>query len=228
MLAHKADKCLNVFKIVKHELGNFGAKIIYSVNIRISLHCGRFIVRQEGFFDILFCVLKVEDKRALLIRCSSIQSGKSLNSRNVFEFLIHIHCVEQGLIKAGLIFVCNNKNVIQIRVERLAELLISSNVLTVLIKVHCCFGVRFLRRHILKRNLSGERNHYITALGFFRMILQILFDCKVIANCICTAVGNNHGFSFTADLITAIFKEVRHNHFGLLRNGVAVLLVIFE
>ena len=60
------------------------------------------------------------------------------------------------------------------------------------------------------------------------MVNKVFLDCEIIADCVCTAVCHNHCLALTADLITAVFQEVGHDHLRLLCDGITVLFVILE
>ena len=228
MLCHEVNKGLNVLKVVKHALSDFCAKVVNTVYVRIAHHGGCLIVRQECFLNILFGILEVEHKGAVLSSGRSVQTGKRLNSSNILQFLVHIHGMKQRFVKAGLIFVRNNKDVVLAGMKSLAKLFVGGDVLAVLVHIHCGLGVRLLGGKILKGNLTGESNHHVCSLSLFGMIFQILLDGEVIAYRIRAAVGHDHCLSLAADLIPAVVKEVGHYHFGFLSDGIAVLLVVFE
>ena len=60
------------------------------------------------------------------------------------------------------------------------------------------------------------------------MVSKVFLDCEIIADCVCAAVCYNHCLAFTADLITAVFQEVGHDHLCFLSDGITVLFVILE
>ena len=60
------------------------------------------------------------------------------------------------------------------------------------------------------------------------MISNVFFDCEIIADCVCAAVRHDHSLAFPTNLIVAVVQKVGHDHFRFLRDGIPVLLVIFE
>src|SRR5699024_7996380 len=75
---------------------------------------------------------------------------------------------------------------------------------------------------------TGECNHHITAYALLGMVSEIFLYGKIISDCVCSAICNDHSFALTVNLITAVFQEIGHNHFRLLGNSIAMLLVILE
>ena len=72
---HEFIESFHILKIVKHEVADFVAKIIDHVYISAAFEGGLVIVRQEGFLDVLFGVLEVQNKGAVLTRICAVQTG---------------------------------------------------------------------------------------------------------------------------------------------------------
>ena len=225
---HEFVEGLHIIEIVQHEIPNLITEVIDLIQISATFKCRGFIVRQEGTFDILLGVLEIQNKGAVLSESSTIKTRESLNCGNITQFLIHIHGVEQRLIKARLILVRNDQNVVLAAVERLTELFVGGDILAVFIQVHGCLGERLFTRIVIQGNFARKSNHHIAAYALIGMVGQILLDSEIITDCVCTAVCHDHSLALTANLITAVFQEIGHNHFSFLGNGITVLFVILE
>ena len=177
---------------------DLATEIINHVQIRASFQRCRPVKRQEGRLDIFLCIFKVQDERAVFARIGTVQAGQRLHCRYVLQLLVHIHGVEQRFVKAGLILVRNDQNVILAAVECFAELFVGSNVFAVSVQIHSGFGERLLPRVICQRHLAGERDHHIAADALVGMIGEIFLDREIIANCVCAAVRHDHGFALAA------------------------------
>ena len=130
--------------------------------------------------------------------------------------------MEQRLVKARLILVCNNQNIVFRTTERLSKLLIRSNRLSILVNVQRSFRIFYS----IQRNRTRKRNQNATPFTFSRVFFHIFFDCKIVANSIRTTIRNNHRLPLPVNLETPILNEVRHNHFRLVGNGMSVFSVI--
>ena len=144
------------------------------------------------------------------------------------ELFVNIHRMEQWFIKSGLILIRHHQNIVLTTVEHLTKLLVCGNVLSVFIHIHSSLCKWFLTRIILKSYLPGKSNHNITSGTLRLMLPYIIPDCKIIADCISTAIGDYHRLSLSIYLISAIFKEVRHYHFCLLSNRITMFLVVLK
>ena len=205
---HELIEDFHIFKIIKHIVPDFVAKVINPVQIRAALQDGSLVIRQECVFNVLFGVFKVQYKGTVFSRCRAVQSRERLNRSNIVQLLIHIHRMEQWLIKTSLILVRHNEYVVLATMECLPELFISGDILPILIQVHGSFSERLLAGIVLQSYLTGKGNHYICAGAFLWVVRNISLNCQIIADGICAAVCHNHGFSPAADLIPAILQEV--------------------
>ena len=62
-------------------------------------------------------VEKVQHKGVVLLRMAAIQAGERLHSLDVIEHLVHIHGVQQRLVKARLEHICYDENAIRVRLK---------------------------------------------------------------------------------------------------------------
>ena len=112
--------------------------------------------------------------------------------------------------------------------EHLTAFLVGRYVLAVFVQIHSSLIERFLAGIIVQGYFTGECNHHITAYTLLGMVSEIFLYGKIISDCVCSAICNDHSFALTVNLITAVFQEIGHNHFRLLGNSIAMLLVILE
>ena len=131
--------------------------------------------------------------------------------------------MEKGFVKAGLILVCNDKDIISIASECFSEFLICGESLSIFVNIQTCFCV-VLSIYI---NRSGKRNKNVTTLTFVRMLAHVLFNSKIIPYSVCSAICNDHSLAFAANLKSTVMKEICHNHIGFFGDCVSVFLVVF-
>ena len=136
--------------------------------------------------------------------------------------------MQQRFVKAGLVLVGNYQNIVQVAVERFAELFIRGDVLAIFVQIHGRFGERLFTGIIFQRYFAGKSNHGIASGALCRMCRNVLLDSQIVAHCVSAAVCYDHCLALAVDLIAAVFQKVCHDHLGFLGDGVAVLLVILE
>ena len=119
LLCHELIKGIHIFIVVEHKVADLVSQIVDTVQIGAALKGSNLVVRQESTLDVILGIFKVQNEGAVLATGGSVQAGESLDGGHIPELLIHIHGMEERLIKAGLVLVGNNKDIILVAVERL-------------------------------------------------------------------------------------------------------------
>lgn len=223
---HNGIVFVNVVAVVEQERQDLGTQIIHLVVIGASFQKGGFVVGLKRVPNVLVGVHKVQNKGAVLAAAGAVEAGKRLNGVDVAQFLIHVHRMEQRLVKPGLIFVCNHQNVEIVAAEGGAEFLIGVQRIAVAVKVQPCFGI--VGGVVIQMHRAGKSHQNAAALCLIRVIFQVLFDREIVADGVGAAVGNDHGFPMAADLETTVLKEVGKDHVGFVGNGVTVFAVVAD
>ena len=78
-------------------------ELVEALRVSVLADRRRLVVRLESCVDILFLVREVEDEGAGLAGGSSVEAREGLDRLHARQFLHHIHGLEQGLVKAGLV-----------------------------------------------------------------------------------------------------------------------------
>ena len=187
-------------------------EVIQLVRVGFAGQNRRAIIPRERLLNHLRLVCKVQDKSVILFRAAAVKSGKRLHSLDIIEHLIHIHGVEQRLVKARLKHIRNDENAIRVLFEFFRYLSIRKTVQS----------GRCKRRFLpLVFVLPGKGDN---CLVWAVPVRKAFIDGIVILNATGDAGRHNHRTCLPADFpfCNDLLVEVVNHHSRFLGNGVAV------
>ena len=99
------------------ELAELGLKVVEQVRVGGLAQEGPVVVGSEGFLNLLSLVGEVQNHRVVLARVNTIEPGQGLDGVDPAQFLVHVHGVQQGLVKPRLEFIRHDQEAVFFAIE---------------------------------------------------------------------------------------------------------------
>ena len=160
----------------------------------------------KGVLYLFPIIHKVQHKGVFFMRVDAIQAGQGLDGLNTGQPFVHIHGVQQGLVKAGLVFLRHKQDLVLVCCEPLRQLPLAYPA------VHVCFGIGFLLDRIVRHD-TGKRDQ-----GFDRIALlrDVAIKALLVAHGLKTRARHHHGLGPAANLVAGEGLEMLDHDLGLL------------
>src|SRR5437764_121689 len=114
-----AREVIDLIFSVKVKIRELCLKVVEQVWI-CTLGQQRFlIIRSKGSLNLLRLVCKIKHHRLILTWRYTVEARECLHSIDTTEFFVHIHRMQQWLIKTGLKLVSDNKYTVCVLLKRL-------------------------------------------------------------------------------------------------------------
>ncbi|OQC00633.1 MAG: hypothetical protein BWX80_03412 [Candidatus Hydrogenedentes bacterium ADurb.Bin101] len=192
----------------------FRLQFVQLLCFRLFPDGGLFVERLERLPDIVFIVHEIQDKGLFLTVGGAVQTGQGLHRLDARKPLIHIHGMQQRLVKPGLVLLRHQQHLVRIATETLRQFLLPDT-LALAVHVHAGFGI-FHARHIGVCYRAAECHQRFDArVSLFR---DILVKGQFILDGMQTAGSHHHRLCLAANLVHGELPEMLHYHLGLLGN----------
>lgn len=96
--------------------------IVEQVRVRAFTQPRALVIRFEAQFDFLGLVGKVQHHCLFFARIDAVEARKRLHGMDAAQLLIHIHGMQQRLVKAGLELVGDDQETVLVALEGLCRL----------------------------------------------------------------------------------------------------------
>ena len=102
---------LHLFRAVDAEIIQAVADVIDQVGVGLLFQQSGLVEGSEGLLHVLGAVHEVQHEGIFLAGGGTVEAREGLHGLDATELLVHEHGVEQGLVKAGLVFFGHDEDV---------------------------------------------------------------------------------------------------------------------
>jgi len=183
--------------------------VIQFIRVGLFFEQGGLIVRLERGLNVLGFVDEVQYERFRFAGARAVEAAEGLDRLNAIQLFVHVHGMEQRLIKAGLIFVRHHQDAIVRGLEGVFDGYARQQAVQAVLGVFlACLGIG---------DFAGERHQRLEGQ---LLLFHHFAESKIKLDGVQARAGDHHRPALALDGVQGLLQKVIEHDAGLLLDGV--------